>query len=93
MAFVTRVKPSLQIQLFVDILFLLMSNKEIYLFKKKNDVSEFVNVFPYVSLNWCQHQEGACKYKLKKIKYTCIEWFSCHFSQAYIMQQRKQFDI
>ena len=51
MAFVTRVKPSLQIQLFVDILFLLMSNKEIYLFLKKNDVSEFVNVFPYVSLN------------------------------------------
>ena len=32
-------------------------------------VSEFMDLFPYVSLNWRQHQEGACKYKLKKIKY------------------------
>ena len=52
-------------------------------------VSECTDVFPYVTLNWCQHQEGACKYKLKNIKYTCIEWFFCHFSQAYIMQWRK----
>ena len=34
-------------------------------------MSEFMDVFPYVSLNW--HQEGARIYKLKKIKHTCIE--------------------
>ena len=47
-------------------------------------VSEFMDVFPYVSLKWRQHQEGARKYKLKNIKYTCIKWFFYHFSQVYI---------
>ena len=53
---------------------------------KKMGVSEFMDVFPYVGFNWRQHQEGACKYKLKKIKYTFIEWFFYNLSQAYIMQ-------
>ena len=65
-----------------------------YWVMKKNDFflekkSEFMDVFPYVSLNWRQHQEGACIYKLKKIKHTCIEWFFCYFSLAHIMQRRK----
>ena len=56
-------------------------------------VSGYMDVFHYVSLKWCQHQEGACEYKLKNFKYSCIEWFFCHFSQAYITQRGKQFNI
>ena len=52
-------------------------------------VSEFMDVFPYVILNWRQHKEGTRKYKLKKINHTFTEWFFCHFSQAYIMKWRK----
>ena len=46
-----------------------MSNDAII---KKMGVSEFTNVFAYVSLSCRQHQQGACKYKKKKIKHTCI---------------------
>ena len=61
-----------------NILFVLMSNEKIDFFLKKMGMLTFMVIFPYVSLNWCQYQEGACKYKLKKIKYTYIEWFFCH---------------
>ena len=44
--------PSLQIQFFFDILFVLMSNEDIF---KKMGVLEFMDVFPYVSLNWHQY--------------------------------------
>ena len=47
--------------------------KYIMFLGKKIGMSGFIDVFPYVSLNWHQHPEGACKHKLKKIKYTCIE--------------------
>ena len=56
---------------------------------KKMSVSELLHVFPHASLNWRQHPERACKYKLKNIKYTSIKWFFCHLFQAYLMQQRK----
>ena len=50
-----------------------------FFFRKKIGVSQFMVVFPYVSLSWLEHQESACKYKLKNIKYTCIEWFFAFF--------------
>ena len=82
--------PSLQIQLIFWYFFVLMSNNEIYNFcLKKMGVAEFMVVFPYVILNCRQQQEGAFKYKLKKIKYACMVWFFCYFSQAYIMQREK----
>ena len=66
-----------------------MSNEDFFFFSKKAGVSEFTDVFPNDILNWRQHQKDACKYKLKKIKYICIERVLCQFSQANIMQQRK----
>ena len=42
-------------------------------------MSQFMDVFPDVSLKWGKYQEGACKYKLKNTKYTCIEWFFATF--------------
>ena len=76
-------------------MFVLISNKElyIYIFWKNMDASEFMDFFPYVSWNWLLHEEASCKQKLKKIKYTYIEWFSCHFSRAHIMKRKKEFNI
>ena len=42
--------PSLQTHL-SDILFVLIINEEIFFFEKKMGVSEFMDVFPQVSLN------------------------------------------
>ena len=42
--------PSLQTQL-SDIFFVLIINEEIFFFKKKMNVSEFMDVFPQVNLN------------------------------------------
>ena len=42
--------PSLQTQL-SDIFFVLIINEEIFFFQKKMNVSEFMDVFPQVSLN------------------------------------------
>ena len=60
-------------------------------------VSEIMNVFLYVILNWRQHQKGECKYqlmiKLEKVIYTCIKRFFCHYFQTCMMQRRKKFNI
>ena len=49
-----------------------MSNENNNFFLKKMRLPEFMDIFPYVNLNWNQNQEGPCKPKLNKIQYTCI---------------------